>query len=303
MSFAAAHCVGNQTDVDGWSIHLGLTRRTSSPIFVRKRPLSVIIKHDNFNSANLYGNDIALLKLASPVNFDEFLRPVCLPKLKLKKRQENDENAKVEAKNREFVENVRKIIYGPSLPESNHESEHESESELETSQEDEPSRETKNEGSSSNRNSNQGSSSNQNRNDRGSSSNLRPNEGSSSNQNSNDRGSSSNYYYQDLEPETRCTVVGWGKSAHDDANDYMDVIHEVEVPVVNHSLCTKWYSLQDVPIGETMLCAGYPEGQKDACQGDSGGPLLCRDSVSDPWYVAGIVSWGINCAQPNLPGM
>ena len=63
----------------GQTIQLGLSRRTSAPVFVRKRKLSVIIKHPSFNSANLYGNDIALLKLDHPVDFDEFLRPVCLP--------------------------------------------------------------------------------------------------------------------------------------------------------------------------------------------------------------------------------
>ena len=187
---SAAHCVGNQTDTEGWTIQLGLTRRTASPLFVRTRGVAVIVKHDDFNSENLYGNDIALFQLSQPVNFDEFLRPVCLPP-------------------KDF----------------------------------------------------------------------------------------------DLKDETRCTVVGWGRSSHDESTDYMNVIHEVVVPVVPHNVCAKWYALQDVRISHTMICAGYPEGEKDACQGDSGGPLMCRSSNNGHWFVAGIVSWGINCAQPNLPGI
>lgn len=38
--------------------------------------------------------------------------------------------------------------------------------------------------------------------------------------------------------------------------------------------------------------------------GDSGGPLLCRDTTDrDRWFVGGIVSWGIMCAHPKLPGV
>lgn len=77
-----------------------------------------------------------------------------------------------------------------------------------------------------------------------------------------------------------------------------------------------------------MICAGYEEGGKDACQvrspeivnllkfvtflpsirvvlqGDSGGPLLCQSvHERDRWFVAGIVSWGMKCAHPYLPGI
>ena len=52
----AAHCVGNQTNTDGWSVQLGLTRRTASPLFVRKRKLAAIFKHGDFNSINSIGN-------------------------------------------------------------------------------------------------------------------------------------------------------------------------------------------------------------------------------------------------------
>ncbi|KAL6259697.1 anionic trypsin [Pogonomyrmex barbatus] len=48
---------------------------------------------------------------------------------------------------------------------------------------------------------------------------------------------------------------------------------------------------------EKQLCAGLPEGGRDACQGDSGGPLLCNGTQ------VGIVSWGEGCARPNSPGV
>lgn len=39
-------------------------------------------------------------------------------------------------------------------------------------------------------------------------------------------------------------------------------------------------------------------------QGDSGGPLLCREPEDKArWFVGGIVSWGVKCAHPKLPGV
>ncbi len=53
-----------------------------------------------------------------------------------------------------------------------------------------------------------------------------------------------------------------------------------------------------------QICAGSPEGGRDSCQGDSGGPMYrVTDDNSQILSVAGIVSWGIGCANPDYPGV
>ncbi|XP_072154479.1 brain-specific serine protease 4-like [Bemisia tabaci] len=109
----------------------------------------------------------------------------------------------------------------------------------------------------------------------------------------------------ELAPGTMCTVIGWGKTDDSHASGYEAAVYEVQVPVLNRDLCNNWLEHRDINVTKGMICAGYPEGGKDACQGDSGGPLLCKMEVEqqERWFVGGIVSWGIKCAHPHLPGV
>ncbi|XP_063218704.1 atrial natriuretic peptide-converting enzyme-like [Bacillus rossius redtenbacheri] len=110
--------------------------------------------------------------------------------------------------------------------------------------------------------------------------------------------------HYELAPGTMCTVIGWGKREDSETTEYEPAVNEVQVPVLNRELCNIWLQQRNLNVTEGMICAGYAEGGKDACQGDSGGPLLCRDDAGfDRWFVGGIVSWGIKCAHPHLPGV
>ncbi|CAH2050960.1 unnamed protein product, partial [Iphiclides podalirius] len=187
----ASHCVGNHSDVNGWTIQLGITRRRSHAYYGQKVKVRRVVPHPLYNIGVAHDNDIALFQLAVRVRYHEQLSPVCLPPPK-----------------------------------------------------------------------------------------------------------------RTLEPGTLCTVIGWGKRDDKDMSEYEPAVNEVEVPVLSRELCNQWLEHRDLNVTAGMICAGYPEGGKDACQGDSGGPLLCKDP-RDPsrWYVGGIVSWGIKCAHPRLPGV
>lgn len=56
-------------------------------------------------------------------------------------------------------------------------------------------------------------------------------------------------------------------------------------------------------ITDNMLCAGVTGFCKDSCAGDSGGPLVVRSTTSDEYLLAGIVSFGIGCAEDRFPGV
>ncbi|KAI4503391.1 hypothetical protein M0802_001613 [Mischocyttarus mexicanus] len=187
----ASHCVGNLSDVSGWTIQLGITRRHSHTYLGQKLKIKRVIRHPDYSLGIVHDNDVALCQLEKRVQFHEHLRPVCLP------------------------------TATTNLP-----------------------------------------------------------------------------------PATLCTVIGWGKKNDTQDAEYEPAVNEVQVPVLSRQVCNLWLAYKELNVTEGMICAGYPDGGKDACQGDSGGPLLCQDKDDkEKWFVGGIVSWGIKCAQPKLPGV
>lgn len=52
---------------------------------------------------------------------------------------------------------------------------------------------------------------------------------------------------------------------------------------------------------KSQFCAGYLNGLKDTCTGDSGSPILYK--YKSRWFVVGIVSFGLGCAQLSKPGI
>ncbi|XP_071164448.1 suppressor of tumorigenicity 14 protein homolog isoform X5 [Mytilus edulis] len=94
-----------------------------------------------------------------------------------------------------------------------------------------------------------------------------------------------------------CVVAGWG-DVQETGNE--DKLKNTVMPIVDTNKCNGTEDLKD-QITPYMFCAGFQQGKNDACQGDSGGPLMCK--YRNSWYLQGLVSWGVDCAQPMLPGV
>ncbi|XP_072391809.1 uncharacterized protein Np [Diabrotica undecimpunctata] len=97
-------------------------------------------------------------------------------------------------------------------------------------------------------------------------------------------------------------VTGWGRLYED--GPLPSVLQEVSVPVINNTVCESMYRaagyIEHIP--HIFICAGWRRGGFDSCEGDSGGPMVIQRQ-DNRFLLAGVISWGIGCAEPNQPGV
>ncbi|MCX7086964.1 MAG: trypsin-like serine protease [Methylococcales bacterium] len=85
------------------------------------------------------------------------------------------------------------------------------------------------------------------------------------------------------------TALGWGMtSSYRQASNNLQ---KVELPIVSNSDCQKQYLFLPFKIINSMVCAGFQNGDKDTCPGDSGGPLMVLNPARGTWQQVGITSF------------
>ncbi|XP_071986984.1 complement C1s subcomponent [Engystomops pustulosus] len=98
-------------------------------------------------------------------------------------------------------------------------------------------------------------------------------------------------------------IAGWGEAFRvKDTNKIIRIatpntLQYTRVPLQNLEECKKKVP-ETYTITSNMLCAG--EKGHDSCPGDSGGPLMYQDPKNKDnkrFYIAGIVSWGLECGD------
>jgi secreted trypsin-like serine protease len=111
-------------------------------------------------------------------------------------------------------------------------------------------------------------------------------------------------------PGSIARIIGWGTTSQ--GGDVSQDLRQVDTPIVDDDTCGEPDSYGSRLHPAVMLCAGLAEGGEDSCQGDSGGPLLVNtgdgtitgeEAAGEGWKLAGIVSFGDGCAQPNKYGI
>jgi secreted trypsin-like serine protease len=100
------------------------------------------------------------------------------------------------------------------------------------------------------------------------------------------------------------SVAGWGVTEFSGGNT-VDDLRTAQVEVFSNTACNNAYG---GGITSGMLCASHFDAvdnsgssDRDTCQGDSGGPLVAPTAAGP--RLAGITSFGVDCASRPFPGV
>ncbi|MBU2870353.1 trypsin-like serine protease [Colwellia sp. E2M01] len=106
-------------------------------------------------------------------------------------------------------------------------------------------------------------------------------------------------------------VLGYGPTDPTPDNSQPDKLQQVELTLLTNDECKSklvqaykdlnntTFTVDEVGITDSMICAHHLGGGRGSCQGDSGGPLIVN--TNHGWQQIGIVSHGIGCADENYP--
>ena len=94
-------------------------------------------------------------------------------------------------------------------------------------------------------------------------------------------------------------IAGWGLTQAG-GSEGSPVLMSADLPIVASATCASEDGISPAEARQ-MVCAGLEAGGIDTCQGDSGGPLTVVSGSET--VVAGIVSWGFECASARHPGV
>lgn len=126
----------------------------------------------------------------------------------------------------------------------------------------------------------------------------------------NNNTSNSNYYYPTVNSNyslpldhERLYVSGFGRTETN--SDTSNILRTTSVRVLSKAECS--VAINNITL-DNRICALSPG--RDACTGDSGGPLYAYNSNNNninrrakDLVIYGIVSFGIKCAHPTVPGI
>ncbi|XP_074596463.1 clotting factor G beta subunit-like [Brevipalpus obovatus] len=122
-----------------------------------------------------------------------------------------------------------------------------------------------------------------------------------------------NDYTKDVK---KLTIVGWGISSFVPhklepgkiALTTSTVPIEANIDFLSENQCEEMYTRLGYSFIASVdssreICAYNFETHADACSGDSGGPLMYKSPLDNRWYLAGVVSRGVDCPNTKaIPG-